>query len=66
MFSKMWQWVNERWPLTTVFRWGLEEAMSGGTSYAYVFGSATLIIFLLQILTGIWQLLYNVPSIDFA
>ena len=66
MFSKMWQWVNERWPLTTVFRWGLEEAMSGGTSYAYVFGSATLIIFLLQILTGIWQLLYYVPSIDYA
>jgi len=38
--------------------------MLGGTSYAYVFGSCVLLIFLLQVITGLWQLLYFVPTID--
>ena len=66
MFSKMWQWLNERWPLTAVFRWGLKEDIPGGSSYVYVLGSTTLIIFLLQTITGVWQLFYYVPSIEYA
>ena len=52
MFSKISNWINVRWPLNAVIRWSLEEEMPGGTSYAYVFGSAVLLIFLLQLITG--------------
>jgi ubiquinol-cytochrome c reductase cytochrome b subunit len=62
MPSKILRWINERWPLQAVIRWSLEEEMPGGASYAYVFGSAVLLIFLLQVITGLWQLLYFVPT----
>ena len=64
MPSKIIRWINDRWPLDAVIRWSLEEEMPGGVSYAYVFGSAVLLIFLLQVITGLWQLLYFVPTID--
>jgi len=59
-------WVNERWPLRAVLRWGLEEEIPGGTTYAYVFGSSLIFIFAIQVITGIWQLLYYVPTTDHA
>ena len=66
MFSKIVRWVNERWPLSAVIRWSVEEEMPGGTSYAYIFGSCVLILFLFQVITGVWQLLYFVPTVDRA
>ena len=63
MFSRILSWINERWPLSPFIRLALEEEMSGGAGYAYVFGSAALIIFLLQVVTGIWQLFYYVPTL---
>lgn len=66
MFSKIYRWINDRWPLTALIRIGLEEEMPGGASFAYIFGSATLIIFLLQGVTGVCQLFYYVPTIDHA
>jgi len=63
MFSRILKWIDERWPLTPFIRLALEEDMSGGAGYAYVFGSAALIIFLLQVVTGIWQLFYYVPTL---
>ncbi len=63
MFYRVLSWINERWPLSPFIRLALEEEMSGGAGYAYVFGSAALIIFLLQIVTGIWQLFYYVPTL---
>lgn len=64
MLSRLSAWINERWPLRPFIRLLLEEDMSGGSSYAYVFGSAALILFLLQAVTGIWQLFYYVPTLD--
>jgi ubiquinol-cytochrome c reductase cytochrome b subunit len=64
--SRIGRWINDRWPLATLIRIGLEEEMLGGASFAYIFGSATLAIFLLQIVTGIFQLFYYVPTIDHA
>ncbi len=63
MFSRILKWIDERWPLTPFIRLTLEEDMSGGAGYAYVFGSAALIILLLQVVTGIWQLFYYVPTL---
>jgi ubiquinol-cytochrome c reductase cytochrome b subunit len=61
MFSRMKHWIDERWPLNSIIHLSLEEQMVGGTSYAYVFGSCVLAMFLLQAVTGVWQLLYFVP-----
>jgi ubiquinol-cytochrome c reductase cytochrome b subunit len=66
MGRKIWRWVNERWPLSSVLRWGLEEDMPGGTSFFYVFGSALFLTFVLQVTTGIWQLFYFTPTTDHA
>ena len=63
MFSRLIRWINERWPLSPFIRLSLEEEMAGGSSFAYVFGSAALIIFFLQVATGIWQLFYYVPTL---
>jgi len=63
MFSRILKWIDERWPLTPFIRLALEEDMSGGACYAYVFGSSALIIFVLQVVTGIWQLFYYVPTL---
>lgn len=64
MFSRLLNWIDERWPLTPFVRLALDEEMAGGSSYAYVFGSAALIVFFLQIITGIWQLFYYVPTLE--
>jgi ubiquinol-cytochrome c reductase cytochrome b subunit len=66
MFKKLLRWIDERWPLTPLINLSLEEEMPGGTSFSYVFGSATLIVFLLQVISGIWQLFYYVPTLDHA
>jgi ubiquinol-cytochrome c reductase cytochrome b subunit len=64
MFSRILKWIDERWPLTPFIRLALEEDMPGGAGYAYVFGSSALIIFLLQVATGVWQLFYYVPTLS--
>jgi ubiquinol-cytochrome c reductase cytochrome b subunit len=66
MFSWIGRWINDRWPLDALIRLGLKEEMIGGTSYAYVFGSGVFLTFVVQVVTGIWQLFYFVPSIDHA
>ncbi len=64
MVSRILRWIDERWPVSPFIRLALEEEMAGGAGYAYVFGSAALIIFLLQVVTGIWQLFYYVPTLS--
>ena len=66
MLSRVFAWVNERWPLLALLRLGREEEIPGGASFSYALGSATLSIFLLQVVTGIWQLFYYVPTVDHA
>jgi ubiquinol-cytochrome c reductase cytochrome b subunit len=66
MWSGVKTWINERWPLAAVMRWGLDEDIPGGASYAYVFGSVNLVVFLLLAVTGILQLFYYVPTTDHA
>jgi len=62
MPARITRWINERWPLDAVLRWSLVEEIPGGASYAYIFGSLVLLTFLLQIVTGVWQFLYFVPT----
>lgn len=66
MTSKIWNWINERVPLKTILQLGLDEEIPGGASFFFTLGSATLFVFILQVVTGIWQLFYYVPTIDHA
>ena len=60
------QWVEKRWPVAPVIRWGSVDEIPGGTKFAYVLGSATLALFAVLVITGVWQLLYYVPTVDHA
>ena len=66
MVSKIWQWINERIPLKIMLQVGLDEEIPGGASFFYTLGSATLFVFALQVVTGVWQLFYYVPTVDHA
>ncbi len=59
-------WINERLPIGPVVHWALDEDIPGGASFAYIFGSANVILFLLLAVTGVLQLFYYVPTTDHA
>ena len=64
--SKLNTWVNERFPLAKFLAWSLHEEIPGGASFSYTLGSAALFLFMIQVLTGLWQLFYYVPTVDHA
>ncbi len=66
MTFEIWSWLNKRWPLSALIRLSLEEEIPGGSRFAYTLGASTLIVFLLQAVTGIFQLFYYVPTTDNA
>ncbi len=66
MVKNIWNWINERVPLKTMLQLGLDEEIPGGASFFFTLGSATLFVFILQMVTGVWQLFYYVPTIDHA
>jgi len=59
-------WVDERTGLVKFFTEFLHEEIPGGTRFSYTLGSACMFLLTLQIVTGIWQLFYYVPTIDYA
>ncbi len=63
---RAWKWINDRIPVAKVLQIGLDEEIIGGSSFFYTLGSATLFVFTLQMVTGIWQLFYYVPTVDHA
>jgi len=66
MWASVKTWVNRRLPVSVVVRWGLQEDVPGGSSFAYVFGGINLILFLLLVVTGVLQLFFYVPTTDHA
>ncbi len=66
MISQIRQWLNDRWPFSTVIRMALVEELPGGSSYASTLGSVILAIVLIQAVTGILQLFFYVPAADHA
>ncbi len=66
MLDRIIRWVDERIPLTSMVRRALDEEIPGGPRYAYALGSAILFVFVLQMITGVAQLFYYVPTVDHA
>jgi ubiquinol-cytochrome c reductase cytochrome b subunit len=66
MASRIYEWLDSRLKLKAVERTLLDEPIPGGASWIYVFGSATLFLFLLQAVTGMFLAVYYVPTPDHA
>ncbi|HUK56928.1 MAG TPA: cytochrome b N-terminal domain-containing protein [Nitrospiria bacterium] len=66
MFRTIHDWLDRRLRLRPIEEMLLSEPIPGGTSWVYVFGSATLFLFFLQLLTGMFLAIYYAPTPDHA
>ncbi|WP_447601296.1 cytochrome b N-terminal domain-containing protein [Nitrospira sp. Nam80] len=66
MPSRIYQWLDSRLNLKPVERTLLDEPIPGGASWIYVFGSATLFLFVTQAVTGMFLAIYYAPTPDHA
>ncbi|TAJ34980.1 MAG: c-type cytochrome [Nitrospirae bacterium] len=66
MASKIYEWLDSRLKLTPLENSLLNEPIPGGASWIYVFGSATLFLFVLQAITGMFLAVYYAPTPDHA
>ncbi|HEV1997617.1 MAG TPA: cytochrome b N-terminal domain-containing protein, partial [Candidatus Dormibacteraeota bacterium] len=67
--GRLWQayeWFDERTGIRKVLRNGLYEAVPIRGSWFYTLGSATLVLIILQLVTGIFLLFQYVPSVQEA
>src|SRR5487761_1563315 len=61
---RTWGWLDDRTGATELLHKGLYEAVPKRGGWAYTLGSATLVLILLQIFTGIFLLLDFTPSVE--
>jgi ubiquinol-cytochrome c reductase cytochrome b subunit len=61
--SAMMQWIDKRYPWTDFWKKHLSEYYAPKNfNFWYFFGSFSLLVFVLQILTGIWLVMAYVPT----
>ena len=65
MAEKMFAWIDERLGLTTIYNIVLDRNVPK-VNWWYTLGSASLFLFALQVVTGIFLTVYYVPSPDHA
>jgi ubiquinol-cytochrome c reductase cytochrome b subunit len=66
MWRRLWSWINERWPAAAFLRTLAAEEIPGGATVKFSFGACVLLTFVLQVLTGLWQLFFYAPTVDHA
>ena len=66
MASRIFEWLDSRLKLKSLENTLLDEPIPGGASWIYVFGSATLFLFILQAITGMFLAVYYAPTPDHA
>src|SRR3990172_5869994 len=66
MLKDIYQWLDDRLRLRPIQDSLLYEPIPGGTSWIYVFGSVTLFLFFLQLITGMFLVIYYAPTPDHA
>src|SRR5437867_6189840 len=64
--GRFFQWLDKRTGIDSLLTEGLNEPIPGGARLAYIYGSGLLFLFLAQVLTGVFLVLYYVPSADHA
>jgi ubiquinol-cytochrome c reductase cytochrome b subunit len=63
--SKMMEWIDKRYPWTAFWEKHLSKYYAPRNfNFWYFFGSFSLLVFVLQILTGIWLVMEYVPTAD--
>lgn len=65
-FKKAGRWINDRSGFSQMLKPLLDHPVPPGSKWSYVFGSATLFCFILQVATGIGLALLYQPSSDKA
>lgn len=65
MAEKVWTWLDERLGLTTIYNTVLDRKVPK-VNWWFTLGSASLFLFVLQVVTGIFLTVYYVPSPDHA
>ena len=60
------KWLDQRTGVNSLLHETLDEPIPGGASWAYIFGSGLLFLFVSQVITGVFLALYYVPSADHA
>lgn len=63
---KIWKWVDDRGGITEAIKPLAKHLVPPGTGWNYVWGSATLFCFILQVITGIALAFLFQPSVDSA
>jgi len=66
MFKSIYQWLDERIQLKQIQIKLLEEPIPGGASWIFVFGSLALLLFVVQLITGMFLAIYYSPTPDHA
>lgn len=64
--TKFDNWLDQRTGIDSILHETLDEPIPGGASWAYIFGSGLLFLFVSQVITGVFLALYYVPSADHA
>ncbi len=64
--TRLVQWLDQRTGIDSLLHESLDEPIPGGASWAYIFGSGLLFLFVSQVITGVFLALYYVPSADHA
>jgi ubiquinol-cytochrome c reductase cytochrome b subunit len=59
---KIWQWFDDRTGLSVMIKPVADHLVPRGTTWIYVFGSATLVAFVIQVVTGIALATMYIPS----
>ena len=65
MAEKVWTWLDERLGLTTIYNTVLDRKVPK-VNWWFTLGSASLFLFIIQVVTGIFLTVYYVPSPDHA
>ncbi|BAU58529.1 cytochrome bc complex cytochrome b subunit [Halorhodospira halochloris] len=65
--SELQAWVDKRFPLTSTWRYHMTEYyVPKNINFWYLFGSLSILVLVIQIITGIWLTMYYQPSVDRA
>jgi len=65
MFEKIYLWLDERLGLTTIYKTVLDRKVPK-VNWWFTLGSASLFLFVIQVITGMMLTVYYVPSPDHA
>src|SRR3990172_2691614 len=66
LIERFYTFLDQRLRLTPLLQKVLDEPIPGGASWIYVYGSVVLFLFGLQLITGMFLVLYYVPTPDHA